>query len=166
MPESALAGVDVDYCLPASQIGVLLNELAGRSAPEAAAIPADLLLEARLSAQAVEGAAPRVVGQAVPMGCPECGGPLRKTEAAGTLHYRCHVGHSYSAESLEISQNEAAERALWVALRTLEERAAMLTLLAQRAGETERIARHYETRAAESRRHAQVIRTLLLEKSR
>jgi len=51
MPRSALAGVEVDYCLSAAQIGFLLNELAGTAAPEAPPVPADLSLEASLSPQ-------------------------------------------------------------------------------------------------------------------
>jgi len=80
------------------------------------------------------------------------------------LQYRCHVGHSFSPEALVAGQHEATERALWVALRTLEERASMLTILAQRSQPSKKIAQRYEEKGVEARAHADVIRSLLLER--
>ena len=32
--------------------------------------------------------------------CPECNGPLWETDVGRSLQFRCHVGHSYSPDSL------------------------------------------------------------------
>jgi hypothetical protein len=54
------------------------------------------------------------------------------------------------------------DRALWAALRALEERASVLRRLARRAPGT---ARHFEDRAAVLEQHAGVLKTLLLDQS-
>jgi two-component system chemotaxis response regulator CheB len=53
--------------------------------------------------------------------------------SADLLHYRCHVGHAYTAEALIAGQDGAVEEALWAALRTLEETAALRRRLAEDA---------------------------------
>ena len=99
----------------------------------------------------------------VNMGCPACGGPLEELSAEALRSYRCHEGHRYTAQALLAGQDEAAERALWVALRTLEERHRMLRRMAHDAqkGGRPRMADRYEERAGETQRHAEKIRTLL-----
>ena len=51
--------------------------------------------------------------------CPECRGPLEKTE--DPVEFRCLVGHRYSPEALLHAHYEAQERALWAAVVALEE---------------------------------------------
>ena len=49
------------------------------------------------------------------------------------LRFRCRVGHVYSPDSMLAAQTDEVDRALWTALRTLEERAALAKKLAERA---------------------------------
>ena len=80
------------------------------------------------------------------------------------LRYRCHVGHAFSADSLNEGQSQMLEVALWSAVRALEEQ----MMLAKRIVERARKANHqravtlFEKRALEAEEHSMVIRELLL----
>lgn len=66
--------------------------------------------------------------------CPECGGALWELDDGELNAYICHVGHSFSADSLLAVQRDGIERALWSAARLLEERGALNERLAERVG--------------------------------
>jgi two-component system chemotaxis response regulator CheB len=73
------------------------------------------------------------------------------------------VGHAYTAESLAADQGEAIERALWSALRLMEERALMLEQMAGyevAQGRSKGVAR-FEEQAAEMRGHVRHLRELI-----
>lgn len=57
--------------------------------------------------------------------CPECHGVLWEVRDGRLLKFRCRVGHAYSANSLKGELDLSAERAMWAAMRALEEKAAM-----------------------------------------
>jgi two-component system chemotaxis response regulator CheB len=67
--------------------------------------------------------------------CPECHGSLWEVHEGGQESFRCRTGHTFSQESLLVEQSAHVERALWAALRALEEKAAMLRRIAARAHE-------------------------------
>ena len=67
-----------------------------------------------------------------PLRCPDCGGALWELEDGGLQSYACHVGCTYSADSLLEEQGDAVERALWTAVRMLEERAELSDRLSER----------------------------------
>ena len=98
-----------------------------------------------------------------PSGARTAAAPLWEVQEDRVKRFRCHVGHAYTERALVADQDEAVERALWVALRTLEERANMLESMARREHEAGRSASGggYDERAAESRVHAQHLRRLL-----
>jgi two-component system chemotaxis response regulator CheB len=74
--------------------------------------------------------------------------------------FECSVGHVFSIQSLSNAQEEALENALWAAVRSLEDRAAMLKRLAGRAsvGEHRRSASTFERQAEEALDRARTIR--------
>jgi two-component system chemotaxis response regulator CheB len=73
------------------------------------------------------------------------------------------VGHSFGPENLFAAQTEEVERALWTAMRALEERAALQHKLAERANSQMRnlSSRDFLRRARENTKHADVIRGIL-----
>jgi two-component system chemotaxis response regulator CheB len=64
------------------------------------------------------------------LACPECGGGMAEIDLGRLRYYRCHLGHQYSPQSLELAQREAAEAKLWAAASALEEHAALARHLA------------------------------------
>jgi two-component system chemotaxis response regulator CheB len=112
---------------------------------------------------AARGALAGEAGRMVGMACPECDGPLEELLPKAPRSYRCHEGHRFTAKSLLAGQDDAAERALWVALRTLDERHRMLRRMAADAREEERprMAERYERRAEEAEGHTESLRALL-----
>src|SRR5262249_37009715 len=95
--------------------------------------------------------------------CPECHGTLWEVGEAGLLRFRCRVGHVYSPDSMLAAQTDEVDRALWTALRTLEERAALSHRLAERAHQRGHhwVDKAFSTRAREAEAEANHIRTLL-----
>jgi two-component system chemotaxis response regulator CheB len=62
--------------------------------------------------------------------CPECQGNLWEIRGREGIRFRCRVGHAYSEAAMEAAQSVSVERALWSALKALEERVALLRKLA------------------------------------
>lgn len=62
-------------------------------------------------------------GQASGISCPECGGALWEAENGKVSRFQCHVGHSYTGESLMAEKDSELENAVWTALRAMEEAA-------------------------------------------
>lgn len=150
MPSSALAHVSVDETVSVAQMPSVIRQLVAR--PPAAA-PASL---PGALAQ-LEGDAPGIAAELV---CPACNGKLTETELNGFHHFACHAGHAFSLSGVEIAQAEQLERALWSAVRALEESSALAGRL-MRSGPTSLRSRFAEKHDAQ-RAHADLIRSLLL----
>jgi hypothetical protein len=59
--------------------------------------------------------------------CPDCGGNLVVSVLGEShLHFLCRVGHSYALVELLAAKEERLENALWAAVFSLEEMAALL----------------------------------------
>jgi two-component system, chemotaxis family, protein-glutamate methylesterase/glutaminase len=154
MPRNASERVDPDYSLPIREVAPLMVRLA--SEPVAAPTKAVEMSKDILSSNEDSGT-PSVFT------CPECHGTLWESEDGGTLRFRCRVGHAFTADSMLQDQQLEVERALWAALRVLEENHDLSTRLAARARvkgfrQTER---NYDIRAQESHRNALVLCELL-----
>jgi two-component system, chemotaxis family, protein-glutamate methylesterase/glutaminase len=128
--------------------------------------PADMTGEVemeRFSLEAVESSHP---GEPSGFSCPDCNGVLWAIQDGGLERFRCRVGHAWSPESLITRQSESLEAALWIAVRSLEERAALATRLAEparRRGHRITAARFGE-QAAEAQQAAREVRRLLLDR--
>jgi len=152
MPLSALAHVEADYVGTIAQLADRLGTLIGEPAPS---LPAKSPPEA---IEKLEGRAPGG-GDSVTV-CPLCHGRMTVAEVNGFGVYRCHVGHTFTSQALFDEQNAEVERALWSAVRALEEGAALGARVAERSqgGLKSRMAE----KAAEQSRQANLIRDLLL----
>jgi two-component system chemotaxis response regulator CheB len=156
MPATALAHVPVDHVVPADAIAPLLVRLSRQ------------LREKRTTMNETEHPNPpgekhlpaEMPGNPTSLTCPECGGVIWQEDDGELTRFRCHVGHSYSAESMLEMQSDSVETALWTALRVLEERAELLRRMAARQLErgNEISARSFERRAADVSSRAEVLR--------
>jgi two-component system, chemotaxis family, protein-glutamate methylesterase/glutaminase len=63
--------------------------------------------------------------------CPSCQGVLFELDGEPAPRYRCRVGHAWSPGTLVTEHTVTVEDALWVALRALEENAALNLRLAE-----------------------------------
>jgi two-component system chemotaxis response regulator CheB len=82
------------------------------------------------------------------------------------LRYRCHTGHAFSVDSLLAEQSEAAETALYSALRALEEKAAALRRVADRFSDRfPELHARYQHEAGDLDESANVLRQLLVSKT-
>jgi two-component system chemotaxis response regulator CheB len=156
MPQSALDAVKVDYCLPLSEIAPLLVRLAQE--------PVEVTSE---GTEAKMAAVEHEEQPGIPSGftCPDCHGALWELRKGELLRFRCRVGHTFSPDSLMEGQTEVLERALWSAIRGMEERAALARRLGQRLrerGDTT-TAKRFDEQAREMEQQATLLRQFDLE---
>jgi two-component system chemotaxis response regulator CheB len=172
MPRSALASVRVDYCLPLRRIAEVIADLARRNtigtapcSPKTEDI--QLQIERERSSEAMRKTL-EDQGKPAQLACPECHGPVWEVSREGPLHFRCEVGHAFTAASLQAAQDEHVERALWAAVAALEDKAAMARRLAGRMHEAqlEVVSREYEQDAARVSGQADLIRSVILGRRR
>lgn len=149
MPISAIEATEVDFVLPAQEIGPKLVELASAEVGEKVQVISNGNENMELTGQVYS--------------CPECGGVLQEMAEGEMLRFRCRVGHAYSPESLMADQMVATERALWAAIRSLEEQAEFSERLekSSRQKKRTRLSRRFADKAKSSREDAAVLRTLL-----
>lgn len=164
MPLSVLDHVPVDHIASAAELGGLL----GRLSRERFDVPP------RTGPPAVHGREPTGItrndpesgdppGDPAGLGCPQCGGSLYEIGDGHLLRYRCRVGHAWSPDSLLAEQSDALESALWLALRTLEDRGS-LCRRAERAAHVRRqdhVARRFRIQAGEAEGAARMMRQAL-----
>jgi two-component system chemotaxis response regulator CheB len=135
MPMAAARAVALDRGVPLASVpGLLADWLADLPAGPDADPTALMDMETEMSEMNPE-AMHDLDRPGVPagFGCPDCAGALYEIEEGRLIRFRCRVGHAWSPESLLESQGLALEGALWMALRSLEEKAALNSQLGRRA---------------------------------
>ncbi len=170
MPRNAMRYLEVDEVLPTESIGPELNRRTREEVDgEGAEPPALTMIQetriARLDPEELEGDN----GPGAPsfFACPECHGGLREIQEGNLLRFRCRTGHAYSPETLLANQDEDIETALFIALRSIEERLSLRRRLLEqaRARRLTRLADEWESRASELEKAARIL-TVLLQKKR
>jgi two-component system, chemotaxis family, protein-glutamate methylesterase/glutaminase len=160
MPESALRVLKPDYQLVVAEMAPLVNRIVQQTVAPAEAKPVMHECVAESGHAMANEVDLSYAKTESPSGfiCPECGGALWERTEDGAKKFRCRIGHAYSPDSLLDAENESVEAALWNAVRSLEESAAIARRVAQLmpAGAVE-----FEEKAKERNHHAEVIRSLL-----
>jgi two-component system chemotaxis response regulator CheB len=166
MPINAIRAAAPEHVLPLARIPELLRRLVSEPLDIAAPEPTDLMDTEIAMAELKREALQEPERPGVPAGfsCPECHGTLFQIDEAGFIRYRCLVGHAWSAESLLAESDAALEGAFWAALRSLEEKAALASEMAARAGLRghDFSAHRFKGQAEEARNAAELIRRMLL----
>jgi two-component system chemotaxis response regulator CheB len=149
MPRHVIERVAVDHVVHPLELPGLITRLV--------ATPAGPTGEANRFIQQLEGAE---FGQRAEIVCPICSGVLTEAQPGLFQHFRCHVGHAFTLESLVREQSEEMERVLWAAVRALEESAA----LARRVSlhETGEVKRRLAEKANTHAQQADYLRRMLL----
>jgi two-component system chemotaxis response regulator CheB len=166
MPQSVVEHVAGTEVATASDLGAMVSRLCRTSATsqQQSIIENDLVSVASETA-GFEIAPPSEdqPGQPAGFGCPECHAPLFEIKDGGLLRFRCRLGHAWSSHGLLVEQAQALENALWMALRTLEEKAALSIQLAERATERGSALSYlrFSEQAEEATRSAALVRRLL-----
>ncbi len=130
MPESALAHVAVDHCLPLGIIAPLLARLIDERS-NAGALIAGTVKEQPQKDE--EMAAEFTENMPVAVTCPDCGGALRRRELGSLTQFACHIGHIYTAEVMMAAQFVTLERFIESAMRSLGERAELCRQMAEKS---------------------------------
>lgn len=168
MPQRALEYAGADYKLPIVGIGAKLVELinsrdAGMNKAKKhknegsrknASDPEVLEHEDAFTAEQGNGK-PSVFA------CPECHGVLWEVKEGQLFRYRCRVGHAYTADSLKSEMGVGTERALWAAMRALEEKAAMSRRLSMSAKGPRSYVERLKDQADSDASNAELIRKII-----
>jgi two-component system chemotaxis response regulator CheB len=169
MPCLAMTTLPVEYVLPVADMGTTLGKLSMEQVNPEDVAPPPVLMRIENDIARADAGEPAGLdrlernGRFSGISCPDCDGPLIEVEPIS--RYRCRVGHAWTAEALLDAQGAAWERALWTAIRTLDEKAALSRRMADRAdgrGAGDRAARYREV-AEDAVAAADVLRTSLLQ---
>ncbi|HZU50083.1 MAG TPA: chemotaxis protein CheB [Mycobacterium sp.] len=131
MPQNAIDAGVVDNEVSAAEMGGLLKQLADRECEEREMEPdARMKLENRIAMARRFSADFDTEQLGPPSGytCPDCNGSLI---AISDGNYRCRVGHAWTADALLRARDEEVEDALWIAVRSLQEKATLSRRLAR-----------------------------------
>jgi two-component system, chemotaxis family, protein-glutamate methylesterase/glutaminase len=144
MPQNALNAGVVDHQVAAAEVGALLKRLTDRKVEEPdMEVDTNMELENRIAKgprfdTSVDG---DELGPPSGYTCPDCNGSLMALEHKS---FRCRVGHAWTADALLNARDDEVEGALWIALRSLQEKAKLSRRLAQNVGSGRMFERYTE----------------------
>jgi two-component system, chemotaxis family, protein-glutamate methylesterase/glutaminase len=138
MPWTALNNVEVDYCLPVTEIAkVLVTLTQGSIGSERGSLVSDKLgIETKISlGHDAADLDVTQLGKLSEFSCPECHGTLIEIMDGKLQRYRCHTGHAFSDASLLAELTDSVEEFLWNSIRAIEERIRLLKHLKQHSAD-------------------------------
>jgi two-component system chemotaxis response regulator CheB len=161
MPRTALDRVQPDHVAPLAEMPALLQALVHQPAGPSSPVSSTLKYEVQV-ARSGQGSMEQMdrVGRRSVLTCPDCDGVMWEIDEGNLVRYRCHLGHAYTAELMALALDESLRRALGSALRTIEERIALMQKLHKQAvaSESRLVAATWAQRAAEYEQQATLIR--------
>ncbi len=161
MPRSAMQGTIADHVGPLAKMPELLAKLVRVPEGEPGPIPQDIQLEADIAISGHSGTrGMEILGDRSVLACPDCHGVLWQIKDGKLTRYRCHIGHAYTDEALEMGLQEDLSHALGSALRTLEDRIKLLRQMEHQAKAQNRdsMAKSWSERAHRVEAEAEAIR--------
>jgi len=163
MPLSVLETMEVDHCVSLAKMGEAISHIVDDAEIANTAPPRVVVMESKLSEKAATSIdeMPKL-GEKSLFSCPDCGGSLWKIDKP-FLHFRCHIGHSYSEKDLLYKQSESIEQTLWVAVRMMEERRILLLKNVRTYHEKglKKLSTQFTDRAMQLATHIQKLKDLL-----
>ena len=132
MPTAALRINDEAQSMSLEDLSKTLRKLAGSPAGEDGALPWSVGIELKIAS--MEGntvSAEERLGELTPYNCPHCNGVLWEIDDPDIVRFRCHTGHAYTADALNVAQEQALDEGLWNAFRAHQGRAELLRRLSQ-----------------------------------
>jgi two-component system chemotaxis response regulator CheB len=163
MPDSALRSTRVDHCVTAGEMPARITRAVQAKVPTMTRAKDDALTFEVAVDRGERDAALARFADPSSFVCPDCDGALWRMRSGEIPQYRCRVGHGYSSVTLATGHRERSERALWAALRSLEDAAVMARELAERWRErgAPEVLRHFIQKAESAESHAQTLRGIL-----
>ena len=132
MPASALRYGGSERSVRLDEISGVLRGLLAAETPPQRECPANLRHEQDLFiARGDPMEHLKSIGEPSPWVCPECKGGLWAVGDEPPPRFRCHTGHAYTLETLQQSQSEQTDAAVWTAIRGLQEEALILREMAR-----------------------------------
>lgn len=172
MPQNALREVEVDYCVPVSEMAGLLARLSKETAGTSGVVMENderTKIEIRIAAEdsAFESGIMKF-GELTPYTCPECHGVLSRLRDGPLMRFRCHTGHAFSADALLTTVTEDIENNLYSAMRGVEESIMILNHIGDHYAEVNqpKLAAIYFKKAKEAEGRAQLVRQAVLKHER
>lgn len=170
MAKSALQFVKVDYCLTLAEIPNLLVRLTKEPAAEEKTypIPKEMEIESNIALQQMNTKEllenVEEIGTPTTYTCPQCHGAIWQIKDSKPLRFRCHTGHSFTADVLLSQQTENIENALWSAVRALEEKVTFSRQMAEqmKSYNLHKASIKYEDYARNLDKEVSIIRGLIL----
>lgn len=161
MPLNAMRQSQPDHVVRLKEMPKLLTSLVHQPAGEMRPVPERLKFEvevAKVGHSEVNDM--DRIGRRSVLACPDCHGVMWEIDEGDLVRFRCHVGHTYTAELMSIALDESLRRALASAARALDERAALARKLQAQAEEkgTSLVAENWKQRAQEFEHELGILR--------
>ena len=161
MPMTALEKVRPDHVVPLADMPRLLDSLAHQPAGQQVPVPPSIAFEVEIArGEPATMEDMDHIGRRSVLACPDCQGVMWEIDEGNLVRYRCHVGHSYTAELMSVAVDESLRRALASALRALEERVSLARKLQRQAERQQHAlsAENWSKKAAEFQKELRIIR--------